>query len=114
MTVDYSRLDTSGFADCIRVQHKKLARAVLRFVGQAQEEEYAISTIVASDLAGYVHSTGFANPCVVRATENAQSTLGIRYSLLHYFTTLRTRSDDEDFARIGLPLYLSMQIIIFL
>lgn len=78
MTVDYSRLDTSGFADCIRVQHKKLARAVLRFVGQAQEEEYAVSSVVASDLAGYVHSTGFANPCVVRASENAQSTLGIR------------------------------------
>lgn len=85
--MDYSRLDTSGFADCIRVQHKKLARAVLKFIGQAQEEEFAVSTVAASELADYVHSTGFGNPCVVRASDDVRSTLGIRYyasGIMHF------------------------------
>jgi hypothetical protein len=76
--VDYARLDTSGFADCIRVQHKKLARAVVKFTGQPQEVAFAVSTVVPSDLATHVHSTGFANPCVVRAYDDARSALGIR------------------------------------
>ncbi|KAG0567360.1 hypothetical protein KC19_7G129300 [Ceratodon purpureus] len=78
VAVDYARLDTSGFADCIRVQHKKLARAVVKFSGQPQEETFAVCTVAPSDLAAHVHSTGFANPCVVRASEDSRSVLGIR------------------------------------
>lgn len=78
VAVDYARLDTSGFADCIRVQHKKLARAVVKFTGQAQEEAFAVSTVAANELASHVHLTGFANPCVVRAADNSRSALGIR------------------------------------
>lgn len=78
VAVDYARLDTSGFADCIRVQHKKLARAVVKFAGQPQHEAFAVSTVAPSDLATHVHSTGFANPCVVRASDDARSVLGIR------------------------------------
>lgn len=88
VAVDYARLDTSGFADCIRVQHKKLARAVVKFTGQAQEEAFAVSTVAANELASHVHLTGFANPCVVRAADNSRSALGIRFGLflplLHY------------------------------
>jgi hypothetical protein len=82
--VDYARLDTSGFVDCIRVQHKKLARAVVKFTGQPQEVAFALSTVAPSDLAAHVHSIGFANPCVVRAYDDAQSALGIRWLLLPF------------------------------
>jgi hypothetical protein len=84
VAVDYARLDTSGFADCIRVQHKKLARAVVKFTGQPQEVAFALSTVAPSDLAAHVHSIGFANPCVVRAYDDAQSALGIRWLLLPF------------------------------
>ncbi|KAG0559216.1 hypothetical protein KC19_10G087900 [Ceratodon purpureus] len=78
VTVDYAHLDTSGLADCIRVQYKKLARAVVNFVDQSQEEAFSVSTVGASELAAHVHSTGFGNPCVVRASDDARSALGIR------------------------------------
>jgi hypothetical protein len=86
VAVDYARLDTSGFADCMRVQHKKLTRAVLKFSNEVQAQDdtnsLSVSFLQPRELAPHVHSSGFANPCVVRASPQSRTVLGIRsYSL---------------------------------
>jgi hypothetical protein len=86
VAVDYARLDTSGFADCMRVQHKKLTRAVLKFSNEVQAQDdtnsLSVSFLQPHELAPQVHSSGFANPCVVRASPESRTVLGIRsYSL---------------------------------
>jgi hypothetical protein len=81
VAVDYARLDTSGFADCMRVQHKKLTRAVLKFSNEVQAQDDTNSLSVAflqpHELAPHVHSSGFANPCVVLASPESRTVLGL-------------------------------------
>ncbi|CAK9227697.1 unnamed protein product [Sphagnum jensenii] len=81
VAVDYARLDTSGFADCMRVQHKKLTRAVLKFSNEVQAQDdtnsLSVSFLQPHELAPHVHSSGFANPCVVRASPQSRTVLGI-------------------------------------
>lgn len=90
MAVDYARLDTSGFADCMRVQHKKLTRAVLKFTDQPQEEgpSFTMCILAPSELAPHVHSTGFVSPCVVRSFHDARNVLGIRFRLYPLFVSV--------------------------
>ncbi|BBN03429.1 protein MpCupin43 [Marchantia polymorpha subsp. ruderalis] len=76
--VDYARLDSTGFSDSLRVQHKKLARAVLKFEEQPVVENFTIDYVAATELADHVHTTGFRNPCVVRTSDVPPSALGIR------------------------------------
>ncbi|CAM6104093.1 unnamed protein product [Calypogeia fissa] len=78
VAVDYARLDSTGFSDCIRVQHKRLARAVLKFEGQPSVDNYCVDYVGANELRDHVHTTGFRNPCVVRASDVSPSALGIR------------------------------------
>ncbi|CAM6048956.1 unnamed protein product [Sphagnum compactum] len=82
VAVDYARLDTSGFADCMRVQHKKLTRAVLKFSNEVQAQDdtnsLSVSFLQPHELVPHVHSSGFANPCVVRASPQSRTVLGIR------------------------------------
>ncbi|KAL3696166.1 hypothetical protein R1sor_010242 [Riccia sorocarpa] len=76
--VDYARLDSTGFSDSLRVQHKKLARAVLKFEEQPVVENFSVDFVGAAELADRINSTGFRNPCVVRSSSVPPSALGIR------------------------------------
>eukprot|EP00249_Psilotum_nudum_P020856 c27877_g1_i2 orf=388-2019(-) len=79
--VDYARLDETGFSDCARVQHRRLARAVLRWPDSnngESTEPYSVSFLSAEQLSPVVHETGFRRPCVVRRSDNTPGDLGIR------------------------------------
>lgn len=79
--MDYARLDESGFDDCLRVQHKKLARAVLKWPDARDNDKknpYAVAVVSPEKLSLHVHETGFRRPCVVRASERTAEALGIR------------------------------------
>ncbi|XP_024528476.1 jmjC domain-containing histone demethylation protein 1 [Selaginella moellendorffii] len=99
VAVDYARLDETGFDDCTRVQYRKLSRAVAKWDDASQGEAEigsqgggggggggggqtlaaaAVPVVEAKDLSHYVHSTGFKNPCVVRAVDDGASALGLR------------------------------------
>lgn len=77
--MDYARLDESGFNDCARVQHKKLARAVLRWpTDEDPKEPHAVAEVTPEELSRHAHEDGFRTPCVVRASNTTPASLGMR------------------------------------
>ncbi|KAJ7543485.1 hypothetical protein O6H91_09G040100 [Diphasiastrum complanatum] len=85
VAVDYARLDESGFDDCVRVQYKQLAKAVLKWprfypeqAGGIIDDHHVVAIVAAERLIEHASETGFRTPCIVRASEESAAVLGIR------------------------------------